>query len=205
MFRTTIIRNKLTGLEIKEATEYRVTWRQKGFDALIIYTMVYEWLCDNGWHDRSDENFPEIAYIERDFGAGGKEIWAYWRLARDVKGAPKDFVTQHLDIDFHFLNLKPYEMVYKGKKIKSQKGEFEIGVTAYLTFNSKKYWSDTPIIKAFQKIMTKRVLKRKKEKWRDELKEDAQRLREMVNIYLKIPHYYPEKEVGEFWLKRTGE
>lgn len=202
---TTTIKNKLTGLSIKKASKYTVTWREKGFDANYLYIMVYEWLGDNGWHSRKDVKFPEKAYIDRDFGPGGREVWAYWRLTKKIMGTPEDFVKKHFDITFHFLNLKSHEIVYKGKKIKTQKGEFEIDVNAYLVFNEKLFWSKTPIIKYFQKIMMERTLKIKKEKWRDELRLEAHRLREMLYIYLKLPHFYPEKEVGEFWLKRTGE
>jgi len=204
---TPAIYNKLTNKSKKDATDYTVTWREKGFDSMYIYLMLYEWLADNGWHNRKDEDFPEIAYIHRDFGAaGGVEIWTYWRLQRPVEGMKEGgFATEHMDINIHFLNLKPHEMVYKGKKIKTQKGEVEIRVISYLLFDEEQYWSKIPLIRSFQTIMMKRTLKRKKEKWRDDLKLEAHRLREMLNIYLKIPHYYPEKEVGEFWLKRTGE
>jgi hypothetical protein len=202
---TPIIRNKQKGLNIKPAAQYTVTWKEQGCDSAYLYQIVYEWLADNGWHNRDDENFPEIAYIDRDFGPGGKEIWAYWRLTKQFNAAPKDYVIKHLDINFHFLNIKPHEIVYKGKKIKTQKGEFELDVSAYLVFQDEKYWSKLSIIKGFQKLMSERIMKKKKEKWRDELRLEAHRLREMLNIYLKLPQYYPEKEVGEFWLKRTGE
>ena len=133
---TPTIYNRLSGKSKKDAVDYTVTWREKGFDSLYIYMMVYEWLADNGWHSRADEEFPEIAYIHRDFGAvWGVEIWAYWRMKRPIEGTAPGFAFEHMDINFHFLNLKPHEIVYKGKKIKTQKGEIEIRVISYLVFD----------------------------------------------------------------------
>lgn len=199
------IRNKMSGVDTKPAAEYVVTFREKGFDVLYMYTLVYEWLVDNGWHDRDNDTFfPEIAYVERD-GGGGKEIWVYWKLSNNYDDAPEGFANKKMDITFHCLSIKSEEMVIKGKKIKTQKGEFEINVKAYLELNYKKYWEQNKIPKFFQDIMMKRTIKRKVEKWRDNVRSDALRLREAINIYLKIPHYTPEKEGGEFWVKRTGE
>lgn len=190
-------------MEKEDAAFYTVTFRDV-FDALYLYTLMYEWMCDNNWHDRKDEDFPEIGYIERTDQKGAKEMWIRWRLKRRVDGAPEHFVKEHIDIDFHLLSIQEHEIIHKGKKIRTNKGEFEIIVNAYLVFDYSQ-WKKSPLLKMFKTLFQKRTMRKKIEKWTDDLKLDAHRLREAVNTYLKLQQYYPEKETGEFWVKKTGE
>ena len=139
MPKTTSIRNKLAAKHVVNCAKHTINYRDVGFDGLYLYTMLYEWMCENGWHARDDENFPEKVYIDRKTDAG-KEIWIYWIFERSLEGAPTGFATEHLEVKFHFITLKSHEIVYKGKKMKTNKGELELLNSAYIIIN-EDYWS----------------------------------------------------------------
>ncbi len=201
---TPAIYNKFTDMEKEDVTFYTVCFREI-FDLLYLYTLIYEWMVDNEWHDRNkDVDFPEVGYIERTDDRDRQELWVRWRMKKDVPGAPKNFAQQYFDIDYHILALQKHEIIHEGKKVRTNKGEFEINVNVYIELNFKE-WEKNPLLNAFRKLFRKRIMERKIDRWKKDLKEESHRLREAISTYLKLQQYYPEKEVGEFWRKKSAE
>ena len=85
------------------------------FNLKHLYTLVHEWLFEEGWCTRKDEDFPEIMYSQRD-SSFGKDLWVRWRLKKNPEGTPKKgpaFFQYEFDIEYHTVGIKDTEIIVK--------------------------------------------------------------------------------------------
>ncbi|MBW2992588.1 hypothetical protein KY345_05200, partial [Candidatus Woesearchaeota archaeon] len=69
-----------------------------------------------------------------------------------------DFYKFKMRVNFKCLYLKPTEIMYKGKKLKVDKGEVEMKIWSNLELTGYQKWKKHPILKHFWEIYTKRIL-----------------------------------------------
>jgi len=181
------------------------------FDMTWLYTLAHEWLIEEGWAKRNaDPEFPEIYYLQRETPGFGKEIWIRWRLTKHPEAIPKGkdgsaLFLFEMDVEFHVLGLKNTEVIVKGQKFKTNKGEVEVRVNAGLVVDHRKYFEQNPLLKPFKDLWIKRIIQPRLRSLQGELQSQAYRFREAINTYLQLEKLFESTEFAEFWSKKSME
>ena len=175
--------------------EFKVQWVEV-FDVKYLYMLMHEWFCENGYASRSDADFPEIAFEQRET-VRGKEIWFRWRFTKKL---PDKYWEIWVEVDVHILGLNDVEVVVNNEKVKANKGDCEI-VTAFILLFDKKSWDESPIKSQF-KWLYKTFLKKKNEAMKTDLTYEAGRYQDALKEYFKIPGYGQEKAFGGTYAER---
>lgn len=162
-----------------------------------LYMLMHEWLIEEKYATRSDQNFPEVFYLHRVNQKSGNEVWVYWRLTKNPVSNP--FWQYHLDIDVHLVLLKDAEIMFEGKKYKVNWGEPEVKIWAKCVADWQREWEKSPIMARLKKIFFKRIIKKQFEMHKKQLYREAYRLQEAVKTYFKISTYLPEIEGQKFY------
>lgn len=168
------------------------------------YTMIHDWIVEEGWADRDDTRFRETYYMQREHPTLGKEIWLRWRLEKQPPGTKGKLFTYMMDLDFKILGLKDTEVAWRGQKVKADRSEFELTCRGALVIDKTQEWKQWPF-KNIKEIYTRRVLRQQIIMHRKAIYSDCYRLRDLVMNYLKLETFMPVKESGEFFVKRTLE
>ena len=203
------IKHRWEGLDRVEAAEYIVQLRDV-FKLDFLYTIIHDWIVDEGWGPRDDTKFLETYYTQRDHPQFGKEIWVRWRLWKDSPGAkPGGKVSLFkwmMDLDFKIIGLKDAEIVYKNQKIKMDKGEFELTCRSAVVIDYGGAFEKAGFAQRFTNFLfARRVHRRRLGAEKKMCIEESYRLREFVLNYFKLENMFPEKEMGEVYVKRTME
>jgi len=198
-----LILHRFTGKERIECANWVIQVRD-AYNLGYAYTMIHDWVMEEDWASRDDSFFNETYFMQRDHPKYGKEIWLRWRLDKMPGGAKGGLFSYVLDLDWKIIGLKDTEIAWKGQKIKAQRGEFELTCRAAILVDKSKQWTTWPF-KEIKEFFTKRVLRESIDMHRKEVYNDAYRLRDLVQTYLKLETFMPMKESGEFYLKRTLE
>lgn len=169
-----------------------------------VYTMVHDWIVEEGWGPRDDSEFPETYYMQRESPAFGKEIWLRWRLTRPPPGPGKSLFHYMMDVDWKILGLKDTEIAWKGQKVKADRSEFEVTCRAALLVDRGKEWKGWPLAN-IKEMYIRRQMRSKITMHKKNIYADAYRFRDLIMNYLKLETFMPTKEAGEFFLKRTLE
>ncbi len=161
------------------------------FSMEYLYKRVHEWIIEEGYCSASNDKWMEKLYLERISGNGAKQIWVWWRTSKNY---PNDFFKLYLDVDFHGLNLQTEEIVVEGTKVKTNKGEVEVFVTAKMELDPKGEWNKNFILqnKYLQRFYLNRMYKTRIESVEDQLIKDASRLLGAVKQYLQLESWMPE-------------
>ncbi|MEM3154782.1 MAG: hypothetical protein QW165_04450 [Candidatus Woesearchaeota archaeon] len=183
-------------------TEWTIQVRD-AYNLGYVYTMVHDWIVEEGWADRDDSKFPETYYMHRE-PAFGKEIWLRWRLEKNPPGPGKSIFRYMMDVDWKIIGLKDTEIAWKGQKVKADKGEFEVTCRAHLLIDKEGEWKGWPF-ENIKQFYIRRQLRNKITMHKKNIYSDAYRFRDLIMNYLKLETFMPTKEAGEFFLKRTLE
>ncbi len=181
------------------AAQFRV--KHKDFFHLRnLYILIHEWLIEEGWATRVDEDFPEKYYLHRETQKAGNEVWIWWRFKQWPTG--NKYYFYDLTITWHVILLKSVEVKWKGQNYKSNWGEVEIVFDARVKTNPdlEQHW----LIKHFNDIFRGRIFKQDLEKHKMELYRDVYRLQETVKYYLQLKTYLPEPEHEGEWMPIGG-
>jgi len=189
------IKHRYTGIPYTQIAGYSVNFKEV-FSMDEFYRMLHEWCIDNDYASSSDEDFPEVYYLQKVI-KGAKDVWFRWRLKKDpsdLKKQKKQFWRCDFDIDVHVLGLKDVEVVVKNQKFKANKGEVEIQVSAKLLMDVSGEWAKSPVLRPLKKWTMKKVLEKDRDKFAKDIYDDAYDLRDAVTNFFKIWPY--EKEPG---------
>lgn len=188
------IKHSQDGKMIVEVTSFMVRHRDY-FHLKNLYTMLHEWLIEEGWATRADADFPETLYLERETQKSGDELWIWWRLKKDVTS----YYRYVLNIDYQVLLLRDAEVMHEGHKFKTKWGQVELIFTAYLELDYNREWREHPILKNIHDIWVKRIFKKNIEAHKLILYRDAYRIQQATKTYFKLKTYLPEPETEQFW------
>jgi hypothetical protein len=184
------------GKEYLVAAQFKMKHKDY-FSWKYLYTLIHEWVVEEGYATRSDADFPEIFYMHRETPKAGNEIWVYWRLTKNPVKNP--FWRYDLDIDVHLVGIRDTEIMYKGKKYKVNWGEPEVKVWAKCVADYQREWEKSPIMSRLKHLFFKRIIKNDFERHKKELYREAYRLQEAVKTYFKLSTYLPEVEGQKFY------
>lgn len=162
-----------------------------------IYALMHEWLIQEGWCTRADEKFKEIFYLHREKQKGGDEVQWWWRLDR-LPHPGDEYFKYELDINAKIILLESVEVIQDNKKFKTNKGEIELTLNAYLILDHKKIWAKHPMLSHFHKLYMNRIKKNTIETVKKELYWEVFRLQDAIKTYLQQSTYLPEAEFGKF-------
>jgi len=174
------------------------------YNLAYVYTMIHDWMVEEGWAPRDDMFFPETYYMQREHPTFGKEIWLRWRLTKKPPGAKGGLFLYAMDLDLKMIGVKDTEIVWKGQKIKADRSEFEPNCRAYLLIDRSGEWNTWPF-KEIKELYTRRTMRNKILMHKKKIYSDTYRFRDLLMNYLKLETFMPTKEAGEFFVKRTLE
>lgn len=201
-----VIKHRYTdfGADKNEVQKFSVKYKDV-FSFGYFYTLLHEWMVENDYATRSDEDFKEVFYLQRDSPTAGKELWVRWRCSKIPSGTESKLWRYDIDVDVHVLGMREVEFVYKGQKLRADKGEVEVSVVANLIVDYEKAWGKHAWLKNYKNFLLKKVFKKQKEFHENELNKDAEDLQVAIKSYLKLETYLPAIEQPKFWKTRVPE
>jgi hypothetical protein len=165
------------------------------FSLEFLYRRIHEWLIEEGYIDETSgphsDKWVEQLYLERIAGNGAKQIWIWWRSDKTHNNPFFKFI---LNIDYHVLGLTEQEIISEGQKIKSNKGEVEVFITAKMVLDPNGDWDKNFFLKNsyIQNFYLNRIYKKQIENAEDELIRDCNRLLGAVKQYFQLESWLPE-------------
>lgn len=169
-----------------------------------LYKRIYEWLDDEGFVsvDVGDDKIERF-YLDRTLLSGNKEHHIWWRAIME----PRDnkFYRYFLKINYQTLNVKKMEIMHKGQKFGTNKGDVIIRVESWLQMdyqNETDSWDNNSFLKLFKTWFKKRVYKEKIDWYKKDLYRSTYRLHTAIKQYLQLKMtddwgrpFHPEKGV----------
>lgn len=175
------------------AAQFRIKYKDF-FHMKHLYTMMYEWLVEEGWSNR-DYFFGETLYLQIEHQRAGNELWIWWRCEKMPEGVSGySYWKFKLRIDFHVILLKDTEIIKDGKKHATNWGEVEVKIWADVITDPTKEWEKHWFLKHFNDLFRGRYLKEQTEKYKIEVYREAYRFQEAIKAFLNLKTFLPEPE-----------
>jgi len=183
-----------------ETARFRVKWRDI-FNIKEFYRAIHEWLDEYQWQDLEDGlDHYETLYFEKVGTMGDKEMWVRWRPQK--LPISNSYYKYHLDLDFHYLYLRPAEVMHEGKKLKKNvyKGEVEVWITALIEIDHEGKWSNHPVMRYFNKLFPERIFRSAiYVEHKRELYREAYILQNFIKHWFKLKRFLPYEEIEQFF------
>jgi hypothetical protein len=141
-----------------------------------VYAMLYGWLKDNGY------NVTENVYKEKLSGAG-KEVIIDWDANKKVT----DYFKFTMNLNWHILMMKDAEVEIDGKKVKTNKGELEIGFKGFIVKDYEGRWEDNPFHKFLRGIYDGYVIRKTIDEYEGDIQEETKAIISDLKAFLRIP------------------
>ncbi len=161
------------------------------YDMKELYKLVRDWLISEGFASDKKDEYMEEFYLENHNQTRGREIWVWWRTSKVPHGSI--YFKYYLNVDFHVLGMKDVEIMYKGQKVKAQKGEVEVIINAYIELLPEAKLKGP--LKVFSDLFRKRIYKGEIKEHEDKYREDVYRLQGLVKQFLELKGFLPESEI----------
>ena len=171
-----------------------------------LYKLVHDWLDEEGfvdiYGDRGNDGNPEVFYLERLSGTGSKEHRIRWRCLKTPNNS--QYYRYFVKVDFITINMKSIEVMHQGYKMKTDRGDVNITVEAWLQLDYKEDWDQTTFLKSkfIQRLFRNRIYKEQIESHKVDLYKTVYRLQNTVKQYLKLrtlyempKSFHPEKGI----------
>ena len=162
-----------------------------------LYIMMHEWVVEEGYATRKDEDFKEEFYLQRETQKAGKEIWFWWRLEKHPQSS--SYYAYWLDVDVRVILLKDVEVMHQGQKFKTNYGYPEIRIDAKVILDYHHTWRKHWLLKNFNKFFHQRIYHGEVRFHRLQLYRDAYRFSEAIKTFLKMRTFMPEPELQKFY------
>lgn len=177
--------------------KYKDVFHMKNF-----YRFIHEWVKEEGYLDEyeSDE-YIEKLNLDKRSNITGHEIWLWWRTEKKPAQA-STYYKYHLWIDYHIVGLEEFEIMYEGKKFKTNRGEVELHLTGFMETDVGGRWKKHWFLRHFERLYYRRIMKKQWDMHRLELIRDTYRLQEAVKGFLELKRFITEKE--DIWHPKKG-
>ncbi len=122
------------------------------FNLKEIYIVMYAWLKDNQWKDKTtgkDVEFMEEFFLEKTGPTGAKDQRFYW----EVEKKRTEYIKFSMTISVLTLFLNQTEVMKEGKKIKTNIGDMKIEIVARLHPDFEGAWINHWLFGGLQKIV----------------------------------------------------
>src|SRR3989338_8677615 len=168
------------------------------FDLKGYYQFMREWLNEYNWKDEEgDGEHWETYYGERIDFKGVRELWFLWRLMKTPEGSNK--IRYYMDFDFHCVAITDTEVIKEGKKIKTNKGEMELKIWAYIERKFLTEFEEHPLLKPFGHLFAERVYDKETYSRKKELHQELYILQNAIKQWFKLKRHLPYEETKQFW------
>ncbi|MBW2991462.1 hypothetical protein KY348_07220 [Candidatus Woesearchaeota archaeon] len=166
------------------ATKFEVE-HEDVFHLKNLYKLVHEWLEDEDFVavDTGDDKCESL-YLDRTKPNGEKEHWVWWRTIQVPRG--NNYYRYFLKIDWQTLYMKKIEIMHKGHKFKTNKGDVIVRIEAWLQLDYQGKWQKNPLLRIFDKWFRERFYLDSIKKYRQDLYSTAFRLHQTIKQYLEL-------------------
>jgi hypothetical protein len=168
------------------------------FDARSLYRQLHDWLVEQDYASYYDPYFPEKLYWETRPQTGGAEYWIWWRPVKEgIEG--NTFWRRVITIDLHGVGITNVEIMYQGKKLKVNKGKFEVILDARLEIDIGGKWMKSWLMKPLLEPFWKRIYYHEIEMHKKEVKADLAAIQDLCKKFFIIgtrtamPAFHPSK------------
>lgn len=188
------------GKDYFQVSKYQIVYKDI-FNLKYLYMLMHEWLVENNYCTRIEQDFGEVFYLQRN-KPSGKDYLIRWRVGQEYPLGSTIFRYQ-LDIDILVLLLNKVELIRDGKKINAEKGEITIDVRANLLTRKDSILGK---IKGVTRDIVFNTLYRSNfETHKAKLNGDAYKFRDAINQYLQIQTKSSLAQMGDFYEKAKPE
>jgi hypothetical protein len=183
------------------ATKFEIE-NEEVFHLKNLYKLIYEWLDEEGFKavDGKADDKIESLYRDTTTGDGAKEHLIWWRSVQ----VPRDnnYYRYFLKIDWQTLYIKSIEIMHKGQKFKTNKGDVIIRIEAWLQLDYRDKWKNHPFLRIFDRWFRERFYLEKIKSYKHDLYLTTFRLHQTIKQYLQLKApvdwgrpFHPEKGV----------
>ena len=141
-----------------------------------IYSFAHDWMRDE------NINVTEDLYTEKVRG-DSKEIEIKWTGTRDLD----DYFKMHVELKWRILDMTDVEVQINGKKKKmNQFRELSIEIKGLLEEDHQGKWGKSGFQKMLKETYTKHLIKERKGKREDLVKDTCKDLKEEIKAFLEL-------------------
>lgn len=150
--------------------------RQVGlFDFKEFYRFCYTWLVDEGYF------LSEKKYSEK-ITATGKEVEIEWNALKKIS----DYFRFSLKVNWRILGMTSVEVEDNGKKIKMNKGDVEIKVSATLEKDYEHRWESYAFLKFLRGIYDRYIIRGRIDLYEDKIFSETDEFLAQAKSFLAI-------------------
>jgi hypothetical protein len=160
-----------------------------------LYYFMYDWIVQQGWEPRADEEFHETFIGQNEASAGGTEIWWAWRPRKVVN----NYIRWILCVDVHVILLRSVEIMKDGEKFKTNWGEVEIILRSWVELDWQEKWQKHHILKHFEEIYRDRLYKDDIGYEKKKLIADTYRYQNAIKDFLGLQRTGTDESEGGFF------
>ena len=158
-----------SGLKIKQRSVFNLSE---------LYQTMWRWFELYGY------DMQELEYRDSMEG-GAKHLEVKWRATKRID----DYLQFVIETNFLILGLQDIEIDQEGVKIKTNKGEVEINLNAYMEKDYEEKWQDSGWSRVIRDIYDKYVIKNRIETLEGELYEEIYKLIDEVKAFLNLHRF----------------
>ena len=161
------------------------------FNGADFYKFFHDMLEREGFMDIDGDNTNwELRYSEKISADGSRDVKIWWRMYMPIN----DMFVYFLKINMTFVGVKPVEINYNGKRIKTDKVRLLLFIDAWLFVDPYKKFRKHPIIKYFWNSLYKKLYKSQIDSYYIKLKTRYEKITDRVRKYLSL-HTLRTKEI----------
>lgn len=136
--------------------------------------------CYN-WFKNEDYLLLEKEYTEK-VSSFGKEIVIKWASTKKIS----DYYQNLIDVKWHILGMTDAEVEENGKKIKTNKGEIKLEVSAKLKKDWEETWDKNPAWKFLRGIYDRYIMRTTEDEYEVKLIEKTEEFMEDAKAFLNL-------------------
>jgi hypothetical protein len=160
----------------EEKSVMKESVKHKGnFNYADFYNYCYNWLKNEGYL------LFEKEYTEK-ASSFGKEIVIKWEANRKIT----DYYMFTIEVKWHILGMNDTEVEENGKKIKTNKGEVKLEISAKLKKDYEETWDKDPFYKFLRGIYDRYIMRTTEDEYEDKLIDKTEKFIEDVKAFLNL-------------------
>jgi hypothetical protein len=132
-------------------------------------------------------------YDEKIDPDGKRTMRVWWRCIYDPDKS--SYYRYRMNIFWEMNGIQKTEIMYKGKKMKVDEGEVFLHCWSILELDYDRNWLKNPFLKRLDKLFMKRIYKKQREHYEEDLRRRAMRYQEDMKRIMEVQNYeqYPER------------
>ncbi|OIO41325.1 hypothetical protein COX97_01885 [Candidatus Pacearchaeota archaeon CG_4_10_14_0_2_um_filter_05_32_18] len=140
-----------------------------------VYQFTYRWFVDEGY------DVEEQKYIENVAG-DSKDIEIKWVATKKVS----DYFQNEIKSDWRIIGMTDVEVEKEGRKIKANKGTFEVKFTGNLKKDYEGSWEKSAMMKFLRGVYERYVIEARVKEREEKIIKDVEEILEQVKAFLTI-------------------